>query len=61
MPGMRSLPQCDPGSLGELETGAKAKKSKVSIMMIGERPGDHEDKGGRPFVGPAGKLLDACL
>jgi DNA polymerase len=46
---------------GELETGAKAKKSKVAIMMIGEQPGDQEDKQGRPFVGPAGKLLDKCL
>jgi len=46
---------------GELETGAKAKKPKVSVMMIGEQPGDQEDKQGRPFVGPAGKLLDRCL
>ena len=46
---------------GELETGAKAKNPKVSIMMIGEQPGDQEDKQGRPFVGPAGKLLDRCL
>jgi uracil-DNA glycosylase family protein len=46
---------------GELETGAKAKKPKVLIMMIGEQPGDQEDKQGRPFVGPAGKLLDRCL
>ncbi len=30
-------------------------------MMIGEQPGDQEDKQGRPFVGPAGKLLDRCL
>jgi uracil-DNA glycosylase family 4 len=30
-------------------------------MMIGEQPGDQEDKQGRPFVGPAGKLLDQCL
>jgi DNA polymerase len=46
---------------GELETGAKAKKPKVSIMIIGEQPGDQEDKQGQPFVGPAGKLLDRCL
>jgi DNA polymerase len=46
---------------GELETGAAAKKPKVAMMMIGEQPGDHEDKEGRPFVGPAGKLLDKCL
>ena len=30
-------------------------------MMIGEQPGDSEDKEGRPFVGPAGRLLDQCL
>lgn len=46
---------------GELETGAIAKRPKVAIMMIGEQPGDQEDKQGRPFVGPAGKLLDKCL
>jgi len=46
---------------GELETGAKAKKPSVAILMIGEQLGDHEDKEGRPFVGPAGKLLDVCL
>ncbi len=35
--------------------------AKAQIMMIGEQPGDREDKEGRPFVGPAGKLLDRCL
>src|SRR5215472_15369763 len=29
----------------------------ASMMMIGEQPGDREDKEGHPFVGPAGKLL----
>jgi uracil-DNA glycosylase family protein len=46
---------------GELETGANAKRPKVAIMMIGEQPGNQEDKEGQPFVGPAGKLLDKCL
>jgi uracil-DNA glycosylase family protein len=31
------------------------------IMFIGEQPGDQEDREGRPFVGPAGKLLDMAL
>jgi uracil-DNA glycosylase len=31
------------------------------IVMIGEQPGDQEDKAGRPFVGPAGRLLDEAL
>ena len=31
------------------------------VMFIGEQPGDKEDLLGKPFVGPAGKLLDKCL
>ena len=46
---------------GELDSGIAASKPRVAIMMIGEQPGDSEDKEGRPFVGPAGKLLDKCL
>jgi uracil-DNA glycosylase len=46
---------------GELETGAETKRPKVAVMMIGEQPGNQEDLEGRPFVGPAGKLLDRCL
>ena len=45
---------------GEVENGDGA-KPKIAIMMIGEQPGDQEDKQGRPFVGPAGKLLDKAL
>jgi DNA polymerase len=30
-------------------------------MLVGEQPGDDEDLTGRPFVGPAGRLLDAAL
>ena len=30
-------------------------------MLVGEQPGDDEDLSGRPFVGPAGKLLDRAL
>ena len=46
---------------GEVETGTLPERSSVAIMMIGEQPGDSEDKAGRPFVGPAGKLLDKAL
>ena len=35
--------------------------SRARIMMVGEQPGDQEDLQGRPFVGPAGKLLDQAL
>jgi uracil-DNA glycosylase len=31
------------------------------VMLVGEQPGDQEDRKGRPFVGPAGKLLDQAL
>lgn len=31
------------------------------LMLIGEQPGDREDKIGKPFVGPAGQLLDEAL
>ena len=30
-------------------------------MLVGEQPGDEEDRQGRPFVGPAGRLLDRAL
>ena len=34
---------------------------KADIMLVGEQPGDQEDKAGAPFVGPAGRLLDKAL
>lgn len=34
---------------------------KAKIILIGEQPGNQEDLEGMPFVGPAGKLLDAAL
>lgn len=46
---------------GELETHEGSARPRAAIMMIGEQPGDQEDKQGRPFVGPAGKLLDKAL
>ena len=36
-------------------------KQKSLVMFIGEQPGDKEDLAGRPFVGPAGALLDQAL
>jgi uracil-DNA glycosylase family protein len=36
-------------------------KTKSTLMLVGEQPGDQEDKQGRPFVGPAGRLLDRAL
>jgi DNA polymerase len=34
---------------------------KARLMLVGEQPGDAEDLQGRPFVGPAGQLLDRAL
>ena len=38
-----------------------AGRAGASIVLIGEQPGDAEDKQGHPFVGPAGRLLDRAL
>ena len=35
--------------------------SQVKVVFVGEQPGDQEDRQGRPFVGPAGRLLDKAL
>lgn len=34
---------------------------RAEVMLVGEQPGHYEDLEGRPFVGPAGKLLDKAL
>jgi len=34
---------------------------RADVMLVGEQPGDREDLEGRPFVGPAGRLLDEAL
>src|SRR5262249_21733515 len=39
---------------GEGQAGA-------TYMFVGEQPGDVEDRSGRPFVGPSGRLFDRCL
>jgi DNA polymerase len=33
----------------------------ATVMLVGEQPGDEEDRQGLPFVGPAGRLLDRAL
>jgi uracil-DNA glycosylase len=35
--------------------------ARAPLMLVGEQPGDQEDRVGRPFVGPAGRLLDDLL
>lgn len=36
-------------------------KPRARLMLVGEQPGDVEDREGHPFVGPAGRVLDAAL
>jgi uracil-DNA glycosylase family protein len=36
-------------------------RPSARLMLVGEQPGDQEDKEGEPFVGPAGRLLDRAL
>jgi len=38
-----------------------AGRASARLMLVGEQPGDKEDKEGEPFVGPAGRLLDRAL
>ena len=35
--------------------------ANAALMLVGEQPGDQEDLQGRPFIGPAGKVLDRAL
>src|SRR3984957_11204858 len=56
----KSCKNCDLWKLGtQTVFGEGAAHSK--LMLVGEQPGDQEDQSGKPFVGPAGKLLDSAL
>ncbi len=54
---------CQRCSLYENATGVVFGEGppRVRLVVVGEQPGDQEDVAGRPFVGPAGKLLDRAL
>jgi DNA polymerase len=51
---------CDLWKIGTQTVFGEGRQSSL-IMFIGEQPGDKEDLAGRPFVGPAGALLDKAL
>ncbi len=55
--GCRACPLWKTGTQTVFGEGA----SGSQVMLVGEQPGDQEDKAGRPFVGPAGRLLDEAL
>jgi uracil-DNA glycosylase family protein len=50
---------CDLWTCGRVVFGEGPKGA--TVMFVGEQPGDQEELAGHPFVGPAGKLLDAAL
>lgn len=56
----RDCKACDLWRLGT-QTVFGEGSSHARIMMVGEQPGDQEDRVGRPFVGPAGRVLDLAL
>src|SRR5918997_956751 len=51
---------CDLYRLGTQTVFGEGARS-AEVMLVGEQPGDQEDRQGRPFVGPAGRLLDDAL
>ena len=55
--------RCRNCAIGELATQAVHGEGPANarLMLVGEQPGDQEDLRGRPFVGPAGQLLDRAL
>jgi uracil-DNA glycosylase len=55
--GCRACPLWKTGTQTVFGEGA----DEAQVMFVGEQPGDQEDKQGRPFVGPAGRLLDEAL
>lgn len=55
--GCRACPLWEPATQTVFGEGP----ADAHLMLVGEQPGDQEDLAGRPFVGPAGKLLDQAL
>lgn len=64
LPALRSATNaCRACPIGQYATQAVCGEGpkRPTHMFVGEQPGDQEDLAGRPFVGPAGKLLDRAL
>jgi DNA polymerase len=55
--------QCNACGICERATGPVMGEGNPSarIVLVGEQPGDEEDRAGRPFVGPAGQVLDTAI
>ena len=59
--GCRACGLCEHATQAVFGEGADASGPAPRVMLVGEQPGDAEDLSGRPFVGPAGQLLDDAL
>ncbi|QZH74881.1 MAG: UdgX family uracil-DNA binding protein [Erythrobacter sp.] len=59
----KAIHACRNCPIGELDNRAVMGEGpqRATLMIVGEQPGDQEDLAGRPFVGPAGQVLDAAL
>ena len=59
----KAIHACTKCPIGLLENTAVMGEGprNAPLMIVGEQPGDQEDQSGRPFVGPAGQLLDVHL
>ncbi len=59
----KAIHACRKCPIGELDNHAVMGEGPrdAALMIVGEQPGDQEDQTGRPFVGPAGQLLDVHL
>jgi uracil-DNA glycosylase family protein len=59
----KALPDCRGCELYANATQAVSGEGSASarLVLLGEQPGDREDREGRPFVGPAGRVLDDAL
>jgi len=55
--GCRACPLWERGTQTVFGEGAAAAR----VVLVGEQPGNEEDRSGRPFVGPAGRILDDAL
>ena len=55
--------RCRECPIGEFATQSVCGEgpAKARVMFVGEQPGDKEDLAGKPFVGPAGQMLDRAL
>lgn len=58
--GLHACRACQIGALENRAVMGEGPRS-ASLMIVGEQPGDQEDEAGRPFVGPAGQVLDRHL